>query len=145
MTVKVDDDIKTGTKFTWDFEGSEVNKIASASHSVTVYIYDSATYEADDGVFGSTRTKGGNAAWVQNVTDDGRLTVEQVDYTLTSAPGEQYLKVPIALYAENGASFKIDKLRLYADGIEKQILKCGAFFAETKARIYFSKYAETEE
>ena len=145
MTVKVCDDMKQGTKFTWDFEGSETNKMVSGSHTVSVGIFESTTYEADDGVFGKTVTStAGN--WVQTVTDDGKLTVDNGDgYTLTRTPSTQYLKVAMALYAEDGASFKVNKLRLYANGVEKQIIKCGAFFDETRALIYFSKYSTTEE
>ena len=143
MTVKVDDDIKAGTKITWDFEGSETNKMVSCSHSINVGVFESDTYEADDGVLGTQLATCYD--WIQTVTDDGKLTVNNADWTLSKTPSSQYLKVPIALYANVGASFKIAKLRLYANGVEKQIIKCGACFDETKARIYFSRYGTTEE
>lgn len=143
MTVKVDDDIKAGTKITWDFEGSETNKMVSCSHSINVGVFESDTYEADDGVLGAQLATCYD--WIQTVSDDGKLTVNNADWTLSKTPSSQYLKVPIALYANVGASFKIAKLRLYANGVEKQIIKCGACFDETKARIYFSRYGTTEE
>ena len=143
MTVEVDDDIKSGTKFTWELEGSETNKIASGTHSVASEIYNSSTAYADDETYGDAIAL--HAGWSQTVTDDGKLTVGDADYTLKENPSAQYLKVPICLYAEDGAYFKVDKLRLYANGVEKQILDCGAFFDATKARIYFSKYSTTEE
>lgn len=143
MTVEVDDDIKTGTKFTWELEGSETNKISSGTHSVASEIYNSSTAYADDGTYGEAIALHGG--WSQTVTDDGKLTVGDADYTMKKNPSAQYLKVPICLYAEEGAYFKVDKLRLYANGVEKQILDCGAFFDSTKARIYFSKYSTTEE
>ena len=133
--IKSSEDIQKNSVVSFEFEGTDVTNMTDGS-TEGGQIFSDTSGKLNNGKY--TKILSSVYVFSQTVSNNN-LTITNVDRTINSSIDDaKYIKVPIILTGTVPYSFKITKLKIYVDDIERQILKLGAFFNEDNECIEIS-------
>ena len=124
--LNVDEDMRSNSTYNIVLNGSNVSNMGNASN-------DGGTLFSDNS--GEVANDSGKA--LTNVMTTFTQTVSNGNLTVTATPrngalSTKYVKVPIVVCGTIPYSFQIDEIKVIVNGVERKILKLGAFFANDK-------------
>ena len=127
--LNVEDDMKSTSTYNIVLNGSNATNMSTTKNSGGTLFSDNSGEVSNDAYVGQV---GATATFTQTVSD-GNLTVTATPRS--GAVSTSYVKVPILISGTTPFSFRIDDIKVIVNDVERNILKLGSFFSNTKESI----------